>query len=43
MWHDDEEFEAFAAAVNELMAEGHNNDSKGRRRRVMTTVVLPIE
>lgn len=43
IWLDDAEFEEFAEAMNRLIRIAHENDPEGRRRRLLTTVVLPVE
>ena len=41
VWLDDDEFDGFAARMGELIAAAHANAPEGRRRRLLTTVVLP--
>lgn len=43
IWLTDEEFQTFARAFGELVSVAHGNDPVGRRRRLLTTVVLPVE
>ncbi len=43
IWLSDAEFDAFADAMGRLIGAAHENDPAGRRRRLLTTVVLPID
>lgn len=41
VWLTDIEFDDFASRMNALIAAAHENEPIGRRRRVLTTVVIP--
>lgn len=43
VWLDDDEFDEFAGAMNELIRAAHEQPPEGRRRRLLTTVVIPAD